>query len=98
MAIASAAAEGLAGAAGDLPGFDQPRLVARDLEVERPHVPVGRLAWIRRLEMDVVDPERHERCPPSLTAISCSHLPRAKAASGRSSSAALSGRGIPRSR
>src|SRR5881397_538248 len=61
---------------------EHPRLVARDLEVERSHVPVGRLARIGRLEMDVVDPECHDRCPPSLTAISCSRLPRARAASG----------------
>src|SRR5262245_28296849 len=50
---------------------EHPGLVARDLEVERPHVPLGRLARIWCLEMDVIDPECHGRCPPSLTAISC---------------------------
>src|SRR5262247_3076873 len=37
------------------------RFVTRDLEVEGPYVPVGRLARIGRLEMDVVDPKCHER-------------------------------------
>src|SRR5262245_1848353 len=50
---------------------EHPDLVARDLEVERPHVPLGRLARIWCFEMDVIDPECHGRCPPSLTAISC---------------------------
>src|SRR5439155_6674552 len=34
-------------------------LVAQDLEGERPHVPLGRLPRIRRLQVDVVDPIGH---------------------------------------
>src|SRR5437899_9885359 len=44
---------------------EHPRLVAHDLEVEGAHVPLGRLPRIGRLQVDVVDPERHDRCPPS---------------------------------
>src|SRR5262245_9931117 len=35
-------------------------LVADDLESECPYPPFGRLAWVRRLNMDVIDPEGHE--------------------------------------
>src|SRR5262245_16355786 len=38
-------------------------LVAGDLEVERAHVPLGGLARIGRLEMDVVDPVAHGILP-----------------------------------
>ena len=37
------------------------RLVAGDLEVERRHVPLGGLAGIRRLQVDVVDAVAHGR-------------------------------------
>ena len=43
------------------------RLVVDDLEVERPHVPVGGAARVRRLQVDVVDPVGHG----SLLRVSC---------------------------
>src|SRR6185295_17620488 len=43
--------------AADEPVAEDARLVGDDLEVEGRHVPVRRLAWIRRLQMDVIDPE-----------------------------------------
>src|SRR5881628_1092435 len=68
-----ARAQALAGArAGDVHGHpavlalaadeaiaEHARLVAHDLEVEGSHVPLGRLPRIGRLQVDVVDAERH---------------------------------------
>src|SRR5215472_8003761 len=39
---------------------EHPRLVVDDLEVERPHVPLGGAAGIRGLQVDVVDPVCHD--------------------------------------
>jgi hypothetical protein len=41
------------------------RLVADDLKSERANPPFRRLAWVQRLNMDVIDPERHESRPLS---------------------------------
>src|SRR5436309_5268573 len=49
------------------------RLVADDLEVEGPHVPLGRLPRIGGLQVDVVDAERHDRLL-SLTAMAADAL------------------------